>query len=291
MFTIPGSHHDLLLERTHHFAKLWKIERTDGTTLRFTDHDHQLIDVNRTPYTPLPGMSGTAFRTEVSLEAGSSEVVGIFESTTITQDDLAEGRYRNAKITEFLVDWRAPFVGQFLYSIYWVEETEFTGESWIARVANMPVFLKNKVGGRYNIDCRYELFDSKCSLLRTNFQDFTTSQGDAADRYSVVIDVGTGPGQADDKSDPEYWTGGEAIFTSGALTGITMPILKYDQAGATLKFAMRTPADILDGDALTVYPGCDFKSATCKARFNNFVNYGGFEFIPGVDRLMRTPAS
>ena len=33
----------LLSERTHRFATLWRIERTDGVVFRFTDHDSAIV--------------------------------------------------------------------------------------------------------------------------------------------------------------------------------------------------------------------------------------------------------
>ncbi|MDG4870579.1 phage BR0599 family protein, partial [Guyparkeria sp. 1SP6A2] len=34
------------------------------------------------------------------------------------------------------------------------------------------------------------------------------------------------------------------------------------------------------GQEIEVYPGCDRTAATCNAKFNNLLNYGGFDFIP-----------
>lgn len=33
-------------------------------------------------------------------------------------------------------------------------------------------------------------------------------------------------------------------------------------------------------DRVVLYPGCDRTAATCNAKFNNLLNYGGFDFIP-----------
>lgn len=37
------------------------------------------------------------------------------------------------------------------------------------------------------------------------------------------------------------------------------------------------------GDTLRLYPGCDHTSTHCREKFNNLVNFGGFEFIPNVN--------
>src|SRR3546814_2715916 len=34
------------------------------------------------------------------------------------------------------------------------------------------------------------------------------------------------------------------------------------------------------GTAISLYPGCDHRRMTCKDKFNNILNYGGFDWIP-----------
>jgi hypothetical protein len=34
------------------------------------------------------------------------------------------------------------------------------------------------------------------------------------------------------------------------------------------------------GSTVIVFAGCDHTIATCKSKFNNVVNYGGFAFVP-----------
>jgi hypothetical protein len=34
------------------------------------------------------------------------------------------------------------------------------------------------------------------------------------------------------------------------------------------------------GDGVVLYPGCDLSPATCKAKFDNYVNFIGHPFMP-----------
>lgn len=43
------------------------------------------------------------------------------------------------------------------------------------------------------------------------------------------------------------------------------------------------------GDAYQVRPGCDKAASTCKDKFGNFINFGGFPSVPGKDAIMQTP--
>ena len=42
-------------------------------------------------------------------------------------------------------------------------------------------------------------------------------------------------------------------------------------------------------DTFNIIAGCDKLAATCKTKFSNMVNFGGFPFIPGNDKMIRTP--
>ena len=94
----------------HYFATCWKIIRTDGTTLYFTDHDAE-IEYDGDTYSPAGAFSTSARRKEGQLKAQNLEVRGFLDSSVITHDDLRAGRYRDAVVWEYLVDWQYPWCG------------------------------------------------------------------------------------------------------------------------------------------------------------------------------------
>jgi uncharacterized phage protein (TIGR02218 family) len=49
------------------------------------------------------------------------------------------------------------------------------------------------------------------------------------------------------------------------------------------------PEPIASGDTLTVAAGCDKRFVTCRARFNNVINFRGFPQIPGNDFVIASP--
>ena len=85
-------------------AVLWDIERTDGTLLYFTNHDVQL-PYGGNNYEPAGGADASARRAVDALRDGSVEFRGGISSDLITQEELRQGRYRQAKITERVVVW------------------------------------------------------------------------------------------------------------------------------------------------------------------------------------------
>jgi uncharacterized phage protein (TIGR02218 family) len=42
-------------------------------------------------------------------------------------------------------------------------------------------------------------------------------------------------------------------------------------------------------DAFTIRPGCDKTFATCRAKFDNAVNFRGFPHVPGTDQVLSYP--
>jgi uncharacterized phage protein (TIGR02218 family) len=49
------------------------------------------------------------------------------------------------------------------------------------------------------------------------------------------------------------------------------------------------PEPIAPGDPFTVTAGCDKRYDTCRAKFNNTINFRGFPQIPGNDFVVSYP--
>ncbi|MFN3615310.1 MAG: DUF2163 domain-containing protein, partial [Rubrimonas sp.] len=85
----------------------WRIERADGVTLGFTDHDAPIV-FDGVTFTPEAAVDPSALEAAVGLAADNVEIVGALRSDAIRADDVALGRYDGASITRWLVNWRAP---------------------------------------------------------------------------------------------------------------------------------------------------------------------------------------
>lgn len=121
----------------------------------------------------------------------------------------------------------------------------------------------------YTRQCRYALFDSRCSLDKAAFAFATQiAAAPSTQQFSIV-----GPVQADN-----YYALGSLNFTSGDNAGLRMMV--RSSAGNTLALLAPMPFAVSPGDLLTVYPGCDKTDTTCQTKFNNLLNFGGFKYIP-----------
>lgn len=72
-------------------------------------------------------------------------------------------------------------------------------------------------------------------------------------------------------------------------TGVLEPTSWVNGNKHKLVFAVPTRLPVSVGDTFDLDPGCDKLRLTCKDKFSNVKNYGGFPYIPGTDKLLDTP--
>jgi uncharacterized phage protein (TIGR02218 family) len=269
----------MLLNGVHRWATCWKIERTDNTTYRFTDHDRPLF-VDGEEYTPVGSPSASARqKTEGIGRAMNVEIRGVIDSNAISDDDLHAGRFRGARVTEFVVDWRFPWAGKFQVFVYWIRETTYDQETWTAQCEGLLCRMKNKVGQVLTRTCRHTLGDAMC---RVNLAPFTV-----VDEVEVVIEDRVEFVAANITGDEEYYNGGNLTWITGQNMNIVSEVKSFKSNGI-FRLQLMTPFPIAAGDRFSVVPGCDKNLTTCKNKFNNVVNFGGFPHLVGVDKQYST---
>lgn len=124
---------------------------------------------------------------------------------------------------------------------------------------------------RYQKSCRHALYHRGCNL---DPEDFATNATLAAINGTALTVTGA-------SSQPDgYFQGGMIRAADGALGFITSHA--SDQI-----VVQRMPPSLRDqfiasgpGSAVKLYPGCDHSRQTCIAKFDNLLNYGGFDWIP-----------
>ncbi len=287
MIQLASGLESLRTNKTHRFSTCWKVERTDGVIFRFTDHNAGLM-IDGELYLSMGAYDATARQNLDKLQTQNMEVKGMLTSIAITHDDLINGLYREAKIIEMLVDWKYPWAGIFFLRYYWITETTFNGESWEAKLEGITRWLQPKVGTVYARPCRYNLGDDRCSPDGEIDLDALSENGTVSDVTSAGLDnrkvfLANGLTAEDGYYDYGYLT----------LDGIDYEILSYTTAGILKKIVLcePCPVKIEVDDTFVIYPGCDRMFSTCKTKFDNVINFGGFPYIPGTDRVLQTPRS
>ncbi len=135
-------------------------------------------------------------------------------------------------------------------------------------------------------DCNYHLYDPlTCRVLRAIYE--TTAQiysiDNAALPPTVVLSLLFSTAQRRTAGwFDQGWieAGEEASYCVRTIIGSY-----YDDDLSQLTLYLNAPLNSggvvpIAGDLVQIIPGCDGKASTCKTKFNNFVNFGGFVAVP-----------
>lgn len=112
--------------------------------------------------------------------------------------------------------------------------------------------------------CNHVLYDSRCKVPQGDF----SHTGRVLAVNGNVVTVDGADGQANG-----FYAGGFAQLGTNDFR------LILEHTGTNLTLLLPFPNNV-QGRDLTIFAGCDHTLATCKSKFNNVVNYGGFAFVP-----------
>lgn len=266
-----------------HLCTLWDIERTDGVSFYFTDHSHPL-DFAGVRYTPAGGLDQTNRRAASALRQNNVEFRGALTSDAITFEDLWAKRYDGAKVTERVIDWRFPFAGATTTNAYYIQAIEFTGEEWVAQIAGLTQRLTQEVGRVCARDCRAQLGDAECTVDVSGYSTYGQAVTSVPGLRSVFRASGVSGSFAD-----EWFRFGRVVWLTGNNAGFESEVLAYVQSTREWEIQEPVPFDIQVGDTFDAIVGCDGRRATCRDKFANLVNQRAFPFMPGNDRMIRSP--
>lgn len=124
---------------------------------------------------------------------------------------------------------------------------------------------------RYQLQCRHALYSRGCGIDAEDFGVAGTVTGLTGNTITVTEAASQANG---------YYLGGMIEAANGIksfIIGHSGSTLTVQRTSAALREQW---ADEGSGTQVTIYPGCDLSRQTCASRFNNGLNYGGFDWIP-----------
>jgi uncharacterized phage protein (TIGR02218 family) len=138
---------------------------------------------------------------------------------------------------------------------------------------------------RFQRNCRHALYGKGCGV---NKEDYALAgRVDSVSGLTLVVPEAAGEASG-------WFTGGVVEFPDGSFRMITA----HSGSSVTLSRASRFVVDSIPasgygqnygeyygGVSVTLYPGCDRTMATCKNKFNNLDNNGGFRWIPSKNPM------
>lgn len=266
-------------------CRCWIVTRRDGVVLGFTDHDADVL-FNTVLCRADAGLSASEATARLGLSVDASEIAGALAGDTLSESDLAAGRFDAAEIDVHLVDWTDPALSVQLAKGV-LGEVRREGHAFQAELRGLGHRLAEEKGRLYTPRCNADLGDTRCTVDLTQPALRGTGIVSAADSASVF--------RADGLDDFEdgWFTSGKLIFTSGAnnATGVEVKVHRKSAGGVTVQLWQSMPEAIAISDAFTVTAGCDKRFATCRSKFANALNFRGFPHLPGNDFVVAYPAA
>lgn len=262
-------------------AWCWKITRADGLVLGFTDHDRPL-SFGGTDFEPESGLSASEIRAGSDLSVDAQDAIGALTSERITETDIADGRWDNALVEVWRVNWEAP-EQRVLIRRGAIGELRRGRMAFVAEVRSMAHVLGQTVGRVFQGSCDAALGDERCRININSAAHRGTGavMDPIRDRGFTASGLGgfvTG-----------WFSFGYLEWTSGPNTGRRAEVLLHELASnvATITLLEAPVRSIETSQAFTIFSGCDKRGETCAAKFANMANFRGFPHIPGQDTVIR----
>ena len=259
----------------------WRISRADGKALGFTDHDRTLA-FDATAFEPESGFAASEIRSGSDLAVDAQDASGVLTSDRITETDILDGRWDNAAVELWRVNW-ADTSQRVLLRRGAVGQIRRGRMAFVAEVRSLAHVLGQTVGRTFQAGCDASLGDVRCGIDLENA--VYKGSGVVTDLLRDRVFMASGLSAFD----AGWFTSGTLTWTVGANAGRATEVLSHEltDAIATLTLLKAPVRPITEGDSFIARAGCDKRVATCGAKFANVANFRGFPNIPGQDAVLR----
>lgn len=258
-------------------AWCWRTIRRDGVTLGFTDHDRDLT-FDGTTFEAATGFTASEIKDSLGLAVDNLDVESALSSNRLAEADLVAGRYDDARVEVWRVNWQ-DVTQRVLMRSGSLGEVTRAGSAFRAEIRGLAHYLQQPRGRLYQFACDAELGDARCGigLGAPAYTATGTVVSASADRRMIVSGLAT--------YETNHFTRGLLTFTSGANAGHAIEVKRHALADAvvTIEVWAAMPQPIVGGDTFSIVAGCDKTFATCAGKFANSINFRGFPHMPGND--------
>lgn len=266
-----------LAGKTTTLARCWRITRSDGQVLGFTDHDQPLIFAD-TSHEPAAGFAASDMPASLGLSVDTSDISGALVSSVLVEADLTAGLYDNARVEVWLVNWTT-LEERLLLEVGSIGEITRMGSAFKAEIRSLSHTLDQERGRIISAICDADFADQRCGVDANN--PLYSSQGTVKEvigpRRLRVSGVGSVP--------VGYLARGSLKWSSGENLARRSEIRDdHDDGVGRILDLWDQPARLLaPGDHFDALAGCDKRFATCVNRYANASNFRGFPHLPGND--------
>lgn len=261
----------------------WRVTRTDGEVQGFTEHDEDLT-FDSTTFSASSGFTASQIQQSLGLAVDNVNVSGALSSNTLNEDDLAAGKYDDAFVELFWVNWKD--VSQYiLRQSGYTGETQRNGVAFSAELRGLSSRLGQVQTRTYKRTCDAQVGDDRCKV------NLNTGTYKGTGEITTVLTPRSFRASGLDSFNSTWFDQGVLTWTSGPAAGTKIDVKTHSTAGAGVSIELwNAPAfELQVGWDFTVTAGCQQTVGKCKNKFDNLVNFRGFNLMPGSDAVIRNP--
>ena len=253
-------------------ATCFKITLSNGQQMGFTSCDTDL-HIGGLVYQADAGCTPSAIVSQQNLAADNLEIKGMISSDLITEEDLLSGKYDQAEILVFLVNYQDLSAGELILHRGWLAEITLQGAAFCAEIRGISDKTNNCITKLYSEGCRASFGDNCCSLDLAKYQHKAVIAEIISDRQLRLSESPIG-----------FFNYGQLKYTNGVLA-----IKHCHQTQVTL---LQSQTHLLHlGEQVLLTAGCDKKFTTCCEIYHNAINFRGETHLPGMNQLNKTVRS
>jgi uncharacterized phage protein (TIGR02218 family) len=251
-------------------ATCWKATLTDGTVVRTTSHDRDIVFDGET-YLSVAAYSPSDIVSAADLSPDNLELDGFLSSPAITEEDILSGRWDYAAIELFEVNYADLTQGRNLIRSGSLGEINGDRSKFRVELRGLLQKLSRHIVRVTTKDCTADLGDARCAV---NLATFTVTGS---------VTTATSQSQFTDSARTEesnWYTGGLLTWLTGENAGLQMEVRRSTSAGV-IELQESMPFTVQVGDTYSMYAGCTKRfTEDCVGKFSNGVNFRGFPNLP-----------
>ena len=263
-------------------SRCWRVTRKDGVAYGFTDHDRDL-EFDGVTFRAGTGLTAAAVSQTTGLSVDNTEAVGALSDAAIREEDIFAGRFDDADVEAWMVQWDAPANRVLQFRGSFGEITRANG-AFSAELRGLAEKMNTPMGRVFQRTCPAILGDASCAFDLSTPGYITENPVTSSDGRVFVFDGLTA-------FEPRWFERGALRVTTGNAQGLSGAI-KLDRVSdgvRTVELWDNLRLDVADGDRVQLTAGCDKRFETCRQKFLNALNFGGFPDIPSEDWQMAHP--
>lgn len=170
MRSISSAMRAMLDGNVHTLTRCWKVTRQDGVVLGFTSHSKTVVfDDGGGPvlYEAETGWTGSALEGRADLSVDTSSAIGLLVSPRITRNDLIAGRYDNAVVRTFWVNFEdlSASMGDIKGWEYTVGDITVEGDTFVCQLRSKTDKYNQHIVDLIGMACAVDLGSTKCGVV------------------------------------------------------------------------------------------------------------------------------